>query len=171
MNKPSSPQEKIWYAEYLQCWNATEAARRAKYKHPNTIGPRKLRKFRELIQQNLDKKRMGAEEALERMSEIARGEYAYYIREDGTVDLEQMREDGKLHLVTRSWETKYGRRVFFVDMQDALKDILKVHGQFKTVHQGPDGGPIEIKTDEEHNRAISTLADAIRESISGEGGE
>jgi len=35
--------QQIFVSEYLQCWNATEAARRAGYRgRPNTIGPRLL---------------------------------------------------------------------------------------------------------------------------------
>ena len=34
--------QRVFVEEYLRCWNATEAARRASYAHPNVAGPRLL---------------------------------------------------------------------------------------------------------------------------------
>lgn len=50
-------------------------------------------------------------------------------------------------------------------------EIIGIDAPKKQEHTGKDGGPIETKQvdDERFNRAISTLADAIRESIPGEG--
>lgn len=46
---------RAWLEQYLQCWNATEAARRVGYKHPNTQGPRLLLQsdIRQIIDQRL----------------------------------------------------------------------------------------------------------------------
>ena len=60
--------------EYLKCWNATEAARRAKYAHPNSQGPRLLLDvgIKAIIKERLDELHMSADEVLERLARIAR---------------------------------------------------------------------------------------------------
>lgn len=62
--------------EYLKCWNATEAARRAGYAHPNTQGPRLLVNVcvKNLITERLDELHMSADEVLERLARIARAD-------------------------------------------------------------------------------------------------
>lgn len=129
----ASKKEKVWLREYLKCWNATEAARRAGYKWPNKVAWQKLEKFREEIADEIDRKVMGADEALARLSEIARGVYSEYIKPDGTVDIASMVEDDRAHLISKVYDTQYGKRFEFVDMQSALRDIGKAHGIFREV--------------------------------------
>lgn len=125
--------EKAWLAEYFRCgFNATEAARRAGYKWPDRIGTRKLKKFDDAIQRHLGELAMSADEVLVRLSEIARGEHSKYIRTNGTVDIERMLYDNKGHLITKVYETQYGRRVEFCNMQSALVDVGKAQGLFTT---------------------------------------
>ena len=131
----ASKKERIWLNEYLTCWNATEAARLAGYKWPNKVGPRKLTKFREDIQQRIDAKVMTADEALVRLSEMARGEWGKYITEGGTLDITQLVEDGKGYLVKKIRETRDGREYEFYDAQRALVDIAKAHGVFVERHE------------------------------------
>ena len=145
MNTPRSDKEKIWLEEYLKTFNAAEAARRANYAHPRQQGWRKKEKFKELIERRLDEMVMEANEVLREMSEIARGAYAYYFREDGSLDVEQMIKDGKGHLIKGVRETKYGKRFELVDRERQLENLAREHGLFKTVHQGPDGGPVQIR--------------------------
>ena len=59
---------------YLACWNATEAARRAKYKHPNVQGPRLLVDvgIQTYKQARLDEMCMTADEAMTRLATGAR---------------------------------------------------------------------------------------------------
>lgn len=138
--------------EYVQSWNATDAARRAGYSGSDgtlrAIGSENLTKpnvdaaIKAAIQTNI----MTQEEAMSRMSEIARGEYARYIRnasevvsDDGKaitinlvqVDIEAMTRDGKAHLIKSITPTRYGNRIEFYDMQSALETILKATGAFK----------------------------------------
>lgn len=147
-----SDKQAAFVREYVQCWNATEAARRAGYKGEGgalgAIGYENLRKpyidaaIKEAVQGAI----MTQEEAMSRMSEIARGEYARYIRnasevvsDDGKaitinlvqVDIEAMTRDGKAHLIKSITPTRYGNRIEFYDMQSALETILKATGAFK----------------------------------------
>lgn len=65
--------ERIWLNEYLKCWNATEAARRAGYKSPEKQGWQKKEKFADEIKKRVNDIAMSAEERLITLSEIARG--------------------------------------------------------------------------------------------------
>jgi hypothetical protein len=119
--------------EYLRCWNASEAARRAGYSS-RTAGAisHKLLKVAEIeaaIQERLAALTMGADETLVRLGEQARAAYAVYIRPDGTVDLAAMKRDGKMYLVKAIKYTAKGRMmVEFHDAQAALFKVAQVHG-------------------------------------------
>ena len=140
----ASKKERVWLNEYLRCWNATEAARRAGYKWPNKVGPGKAQKFEEEIESRLSELVMGADEALARLSEMARGEWGKYVTEDGKFDIGQLVRDGRGYLVKKIRETKDGKEYEFYDAQRALVDIAKAHGVFIEHHEhtGADGGPI-----------------------------
>ncbi|HEX9925299.1 MAG TPA: terminase small subunit [Anaerolineae bacterium] len=101
----SSQQERVWLAEYYQCWNSTEAARRANYKWPNKIGPAKRKKFAQEIEDHLGELTMSADEALMRLSDQARGTMADFvdISLSGrvTINLQKDAALNKLHLVKR----------------------------------------------------------------------
>jgi phage terminase small subunit len=143
--------------EYLKDFNGTRAADRAGYAgdddvlaviaHKNLNNPR----VRERIEAMLKPRIMGVNEALMRLSEIARGEYAEYITDRGTVDIAQMVEDGKAHLVSEIRETRNGTNYKFHDMHSALRDIAKAHGVFveRHEHTGKDGGAIAVRWPEE----------------------
>lgn len=144
----TSAKEKVWLEEYLQCWNASEAARRANYAWPGKMGTRKLAKFEDEIQERIDQLVMSADEALVRLSELARGEWSEYILPTGAVDIEGLVKDGKAHLVSKIRDTKYGKSIEFCDMQRALEQIGKAHGIFvdRTEITGAEGGALEIVT-------------------------
>ena len=128
-----NPKRRIFIEEYLKCWNATEAARRAQYKHPNVKGCQlvKVSEIDAEIKRRLKEVQMEADEVLARISEIARAEYAPYILESGTINLAQMIADGKAHLIKGIKETKHGQEVTFHDSQKALTDMARRHGLFK----------------------------------------
>jgi len=93
--------QQVFLEEYLCCWNATEAAKRAGYKHPNKQGPRLLVHvgIQEAVQKRLQEKHMSADEVLARVAEIARGIGSEYFDEDGNFDFLKARDDDKMHLV------------------------------------------------------------------------
>jgi len=130
-----SDKQAVFVAEYLRCFNASEAARRAGYsdKWITTNATKILQNtsVKEAISTALQEKVMGADEALARMSEIARGAQARYIivDDDGPgVDIEQMIADDKAHLIKSITPTQYGVKIEFCDMQAALNTILKASG-------------------------------------------
>jgi phage terminase small subunit len=147
----ASRKERVWLEEYFKCWNATEAARRANYAYPNKQGPAKLKKFADEISARIEELTMSADEALLRLSEIARGEWGQYVTEEGRIDIEALVEDGKGYLVKQIRETKHGKNIEFYDAQRALVDIAKAHGVFVERHEvtGKDGGAIAVRWPEE----------------------
>ena len=125
--------QRVFVVEYLKCWNASEAARRAGYslKNADVIGSENLGKpgIRKAIDERMQALSMEADEALFRLSEIARGNLADFMDpETDTVDLGRARAAGKLGLVKRFTRTTFEGgetvRVELYDAQDALKVIL-----------------------------------------------
>jgi phage terminase small subunit len=141
----ASAKEKAWLEHYFQCgFNATEAARRAKYKNPEVMGCRKAKKFEKEIAARMADLVMDADEALARISEIARGEWGNYVDKNGNVDLEGLTADGKGYLIHSVSYTKDGTPIIkFYDAQGALRDIAKIHGKF--VERVEHSGSVEVK--------------------------
>lgn len=137
------PKQQVFVEEYLVTWNATEAARRAGYAHPNTQGPRLLVNVSvaEEIKVRLAEKAMSADEVLVRLAEQARAEQSAYLSERG-VDLAALLRNGKGHLVKGIKETKYGRDIEFYDAQSALVHIGKHHKLF--VEKIEHGGTLNV---------------------------
>jgi hypothetical protein len=140
----ASAKEKAWLEHYFQCgFNATEAARRAKYKNPEVMGCRKAKKFEKEISDRMADLVMDAEEALARISEMARGEWGKYIEENGTLDIKKLVADGKGYLVKKIRETRDGKEYEFYDAQGALRDIAKIHGKFVERHEIGEPGAFD----------------------------
>lgn len=155
----------VFVAEYLSCFNATEAARRAGYStrwvHTNASKLLQNTDVKEAIDAALQEKVMSANEALSRMSEIARGVHAFYIEcdDDGAnVNIEMMIADGKAHLIKSITPTQYGMKIEFCDMQAALNTILKHHGELTERH--------DITTNGESINATNELRDQVLARIS-----
>lgn len=138
-----SYKRRVFVEEYLRCWNATEAAKRAGYS-PRTArsqGQRLLTNvdIQAAIKARLAEKAMWADEVLLRLAEQARAEYAAYFNADGTVDLARMLQDGKGHLIRGTkWDRNNNLTVEFYDAHTALVDIGKHLGLFK------DGVQVDI---------------------------
>lgn len=122
--------------EYVSCWNATEAYRRVYPKTSDEAAKANSARLiandnvAEEIQRRLAEKTMTADEALVRLAEQARAEYAAYLLADGSVDLGAMKADGKMHLIKSIKPTRYGKAVEFHDAQTALVNIGRHHGLF-----------------------------------------
>ena len=148
----------VWLNEYLQCWNATEAARRAKYKHPNTMGPRIKKELETEIAERVREKAMGADEVLAHLGDIARFDIGHVIGKGGVVNLEAAKEAHQTrHLKKVKW-TPGAIELEAYDRLDALKTIAKHLGMFveRHEHSGPGGGPIQTQ---EHPPDFSKLDD------------
>jgi len=140
---------KVFIEEYLQCWNGAEAARRAGYAYPRREAYRLLTNadIRQEVSNRLYLKAMSADEVLWRLAEIARGEWAQYVSDEGKVDFAEMKADGKLHLVKSIRDTAHGQSIEFCDMQGALVQIGKHHKLFvdRTELTGADGGAVALQ--------------------------
>lgn len=137
-----SPKQRAFVDHYLQCWNATEAARRADYKSPNVQGPRLLVKvgIQAHIEKRLKELKLGADEVLVRLGEHARGNIGDFIaiRPDGgfSVDMKRAEEARKLGLIkkikkttrTVRGETEETIEFEMYDAQSALNTLAKHHG-------------------------------------------
>jgi phage terminase small subunit len=176
-----------WLDQYLQCWNATEAARRVGYKHPNTQGPRLLVdvSIAAEIQKRLDEMVMSADEVLRLLSRQANASHKSWVKvdKDGHIyfDFSDPEAQKNIDLIkkikTKTRTEKAGEKSFEVewvevelyDSQRALELIGKHHGIFVDRHEitGKNGEP--LLTDDRYDRALSTLADAIRASVLDQG--
>lgn len=136
---------RAWIEEYLTCWNATEAARRVGYKHPNAQGPRLLLdvSIQEIIEKRIAEKAMSADEVLLRLAEQARGDISEFVKAGGGIDWEKVGEKGRL-VKSIAHTTGKNSRLELYDAQAALVHLGKHHGLFKDriEHSGPEGSPI-----------------------------
>lgn len=111
-----SQKQRVFIEEYLQCFNATEAAKKAGYSERTaySIGWENLRKpeIETAISKRLTETAMSADEVLMRLAEQGRGDMGQFLVKDGdaiTIDLEAMKQAGKTHLIKRISQTKRRR--------------------------------------------------------------
>jgi phage terminase small subunit len=143
----------VFVAEYLKCWNASEAARRAGYSERSAYsqGWENLRKpeIQALIQSRLDEVHMSADEALKLTADIARGDIAQLMDVYGvgfSLNMAKAKELGLTKLIKKvkqktvthiaKSESDEDREVVeleveLYDAQAALRDVLKVKGTLK----------------------------------------
>jgi hypothetical protein len=129
--------EKMWFDEYLKCWDATESARRASYKWPNKIGPRLKSKFSDKIKSHLEQHHMTAEEVLKRLADQARGNMARFVHVSNSDDVKAL--NGEAAIIKKLKRRKYipkdgdpyeDMEIELYDAQSALQLIGKHHGLF-----------------------------------------
>ena len=152
----------IWLIEYFQCWNATEAARRAGYAHPNSYGPQLRQKLQEEIDAQLDELAMPAREVLARLGEHARATMDDFIevielddsgRSTAIVSLSKAKRLGRLHLIKKLVYNKGGGYTLELhDAQSALQHLDRYHG-------GEEGKAIEERTALKVDVDLSQFAD------------
>jgi phage terminase small subunit len=169
-------------------FNATDAARRAGYRHPNVQGPRMLVKvsIRDAVAARVGEAAMTANEVLARLTEIGRGKVTDFVDDDGKFDLEKARKAKKDGLLKKLKVKRTSKRVDrFEDgdgeqaetfetslvyeevefemysAHEALRDLGKYHKLFteKVEHSNPDGTPL-----------MQPVADALLKAY-GDGGK
>ena len=152
-----SDQQKLFIEHYLVCWNASEAARRARYS-PDTAGQQgyrllRLKAVQAAIKKRLDTKAMTANEVLHRTAAIARGDVTEFwkVNDLGApyFDFEACKAAGLLHLIKKVTWSKDGdvSAVEFYDTQTALRDLGRHHNLFTdTVDLKSGGKPITVST-------------------------
>lgn len=141
--------QRVWCEHYLQCGlNATEAGRRAGYKDPEQSGwvNKNKAEIRAYLDARLKSHKMGADEVLARLSDMAQGNMGDFIgreiTEDGlyidTIDLSKARKSGKLHLIRKIKIGPDGTSLELHDAKDALELIGK-HYELFTEKQKIEG--------------------------------
>lgn len=151
MAQELTDKELAFVEHYLTCWNATEAARRAEYKHPNKLGPRQLVKvgIQAKIQERLAELKMSADEVLTRLTDHARGsledfievaapstkiegagstDEAHAILVGWQINLAKAKHNGKLHLLKKLKSGQWGAEIELHDPQAALALLARHHG-------------------------------------------
>lgn len=152
--------------EYFNCsFNATEAARRVGYKHPNKYGPHliQLAEIREEIEKRLKELTLSANEVLYLLTKQATASASDYIDEHGIIDWEKIKKDG---VQVKGIKHQKGHSGFdLYDAQGALTLIGKNLGLFTSRHDITTKG--ESLNDgarynaDERTRAVSTFLEAI----------
>jgi hypothetical protein len=141
----ASKKERVWLAEYLKTFNATEAARRAGYKNPEVLGSRKKAKFAEEISAVLAEKTLSADAALARLAEIATFDISPYVVQRGDaayIDANKLKADGHGHLIRAAYTMRDGPRIDIADQSWALKVILDHHTRAAS---GRSDDPIHVR--------------------------
>ena len=146
----------VFVNEYLQCWNVTEAAKRAGYSERSaySTGHRMLKnaEIAEAITARVAEKSMSADEVLLRLADQGRGSMEDFLQfeevkfdppridEAGVehereivcvgINLEKAHAAGKLHLLKSVTKTGRGFKVELYDAQAALALLGRTHGLF-----------------------------------------
>ena len=147
--------QRAFVDEYLQCWNATEAALRAGYSERSaySIGHENLKKpeIAKEIQRRIDERAMTADEVLIRLAEQARGGVEEFVEIKAGMPFfnwERLVQSGKLHLVKKLKYNSNGQpEVEFYDAQAALVQLGRHHGLFTDRQEisGPGGEPLTVR--------------------------
>jgi len=130
--------QQVFIDEYLKSFNATAAAKAAGYspRSAHQMGWENLKHpvVAEAIQQRLADVHMSADEALKLTADIARGDIAELLDDNGTINIGNAKARGLSRLIKK---LKYKRtdqseetEIELYNAQDAIRDILKVHGKF-----------------------------------------
>ncbi len=172
--RPLTRRQRLFVEEYLTCWNASEAARRAGYTgKANVIGAKLLANIsiKALIEQRLQEKAMPANEVLARLSEQARasvGEFLTIVRRPIAISGDGPEADAveinwpellrRGHLVKKITPTRYG---FAIELHDAQAALVHIGQHLKLFTQNIDltsgGKPLaRTLTDDELAAIIAT---------------
>jgi len=177
MAKQPSIKQQAFVEHYLNCWSATEAARRAGYANPESNAHRLMviDGVKEAIAARLAELTMGADEVMIRLSDHARGDMSDFLtitEEDVVIDqhvngvlvrtetvrrpvalfdLAKAAAAGKLHLIKTYSRTDKGLRAELYDAHAAQALLAKIHGLLidRTEVTGKDGAPIVVVSAED----------------------
>lgn len=137
--------QRVFVEEYLRCWNASEAVRRAGYKgKPNVRGAQLLANvsIAEAIAHRLSELQMSANEVLVRLTEQARSSMADFVDPRlNKIDLVEAERRGKLHLI-KSFRRSTGKtETVAIELYDAQAALVTLGKHLKlfaeeTEHKG-----------------------------------
>lgn len=123
----------VFVSEYLRCWNAAEAARRAGYSErtARNIGYQTLQKpeIQDEINRRMAEIKMSADEVLVRLSEQARLDISQFVKPGGAIDWDAIKANG--HLVKKvKHNAGQNSEIELHDAQAALKLLGQAHRLF-----------------------------------------
>jgi phage terminase small subunit len=182
--------QRVFIEEYLQCWNAAEAARRAGYSErtARNQASRLLAKanIQEEVQKRISDKAMSADEVLQRLADMARGDVGDFFdieKMSFHLSLEKAKELGLTHLIKKvkqrttitqkkdgDEEENHWIEVELHDAQAALVHLGRHHKLFTDKQEFTGEMKVQSVDEKEVDRAISTLAETIREGVPGKNG-
>ena len=158
--------QRVFIEEYLQCWNAAEAARRAGYskRTARTQGSKLLTNvdISAEIENRIAEMAMSADEVLLRLGDMARGDIGEFMDIESmsfNLALEKAKELGLTHLIKKvkqrttitqkkdgDEEENHWIELELHDSQSALVHLGKHHKLFtdKTEITGKDGNAIRV---------------------------
>jgi phage terminase small subunit len=149
--KPLNKAQQVFVSEYLKSFNGTEAYSRAYPKSSKDAARANAARLiatdsiKAEITSRLAEHHMSADEALQRLADMARGDVTEFITPMGAFDIEAMKAAGKGHLIKKIKQktvTKIGKtdkdedtevhdtEIEFYDAQAAIDKVLKVHGKY-----------------------------------------
>jgi len=132
--------QKVFVWEYLHCWNASEAARRAGYKtRSNEAGRLAMSNpdIRAAIDVRLAEMGMSANEVLSRLSEHARGDLAPFLNPEGVIDLTTPQAREHLYLIKKIKQHEVrGTNAAGADFENVDTEIELHDPQSALVHLG-----------------------------------
>lgn len=127
-----SDKRKLFIEAYLDCLNATEAARRAGYATPMQEGHRLLRidEIKEAVREGMQARAMPADEVLARLTAIASADIRdlFDFDADGNMKKLKLTRDAPLYMIKSLVPTAKGLKVELHDAQAALNTLAKHHG-------------------------------------------
>jgi phage terminase small subunit len=162
-----SARQRLFVAHYLGAskLNASDAARRAGYLHPNVVGPRiaRLPVVQAAIEAKLDEAGLTADEVMAHLSEMATATLEDFLDEAGNLSLKVGRSNGKMHLVKKVRLGPAGQLlgIELYGRDDALDKVAKV----RRMYDEGEAKRVEVVV----RRVDGGLAAAAPESGEGEG--
>jgi phage terminase small subunit len=173
----TNKKQQMFIEEYLRTWNGTQSAIYAGYskKTARSIACTLLTNvdIKQEIETRVSENAMKTDEILARLADIARSNFEDIIDIDDNgelnVGLKVAAKKRKLHLLKSVVPTKEGTKYEFHDPIKALELLGKAQGLFTEKVDITTKGK-EINNDG-YDRAISTLASAIRKVVPGESPE
>lgn len=152
-----TPKELKFCQRYIQHLNGARAAREAGYSENTAkeIACEKLTKphIKPVIKYLLEQTVMPTEEAVRRLTDMGRGDFSHFIKEDGTVDLNSDIAKDNIGLVKKVKQVKkidnngteiVTTEIELHDSKDAIKTLLEVQGKIVTHVQILGQGEIEL---------------------------
>ena len=145
-----SNRKRVFVDEYLQCWNASEAARRAGYSE-HTAGSQGARLLKDVeiaaeIARRVADVAMKADEVLLLLAEHGRGDLGDFLKIDASgdakIDLAGARAKGKLRLLKSFKRTRAGAEFEMYSAQEALFKLGNALGVLR--ENIAVSGPVEL---------------------------